>query len=383
MSAEPVPLYPSTSKTHEECVPVGLESSTHGQGLLDLEELPVRSYRVKLADMTPPSSWKIGCLAKLNGPAGTVSFADLWSDLVHPTDREELSEVYQQILDNQSTQWRVRFRWLANSTSILHVGAYDKKKGIVKGILLDVTESPEVRARQIESEKMSAMGLMTAGVAHDFNNLLSAILSFAGLALEDLPKESETWNDINEVVKAAKRAEALTRQLLTFSQVKGTSVGQVDVRERLAELYTILSRLLGETIHLSINTSPRPAVVRVDPVQFDQIVLNLALNARDAMMPHGGRLGISLESKEDDDNTVRLRIQDTGRGMDSDTMERIFEPFFTTKPKGRGTGLGLATCFAIVNRTGGQISVESSLGEGTAFVVSWPLVRSLSEDGAQ
>ena len=334
--------------------------------------MPVRSYQIRTKGAGSPDNWMVGQLESISGPGRQVAFSELWWDLVHPADREKLSETYDKILAKRCTQWRVRFAWKANRTTILHVGEYDPEGGTIRGILLDVTEAQDVQAEQIQREKMSAMGMMTAGIAHDFNNLLSAILSFARLAQDDISQESQSWSDINEVIKAGERAAALTRQLLTFSRVNEAVADRVDLNQRLNDLRGILLRLLGEKIILDIRTLREPALVAVDPVQFDQVVMNLALNARDAMMPRGGRLKISLMTDADDPDRILLRVEDNGRGMEAHTLERIFDPFFTTKEKGRGTGLGLATTAAIVNRFEGRIGVESRPGSGAVFNVSWP-----------
>lgn len=343
--------------------------------LSDFEGLPVKIYRIRAETSSTPNSWLIGNLAEVQGPKGKVFFHELWSQNVQPDDQRELSEVYGKILANQSTRWHLRFRWIASKRTIIHIGSFDKDKRTVEGVLVDVSDVKMPEIKTYEEERMSALGLMAGGIAHDFNNLLCAILSFARLAQDELYERPPAWHDINEVIKAAEAAEALTRQILNFARVKESSGKTVDLNKRLAELSSILVRLLGKSIHLSLKTSPLPALVSIDPVQFDQVVLNLALNARDAMGPEGGRLIVSLEPDEAASNRVLLIIQDTGKGVEPDIMERIFEPFFTTKSKGQGTGLGLANCQAIVDRFGGSIRVESSPGEGTRFTVSWPLAE--------
>lgn len=331
--------------------------------------------------MGPPDTWELGELTGLGGPGGSVLFSELWHDLVHPIDRDELSPIYQQIRQNQSIKWRVRFRWFANSTTILHIGTFDAEKRVVQGVLLDVTENKELRADMLENERVATLGLLAGGVAHDINNLLCAILSFSKFAQDDMPANSQSWRDINEVVKAAERAAGLTRQLLTFSKGRASTEENVDLNERVNQLSTILSRLLGELVQVEVKTSPEPAIVRGDPIQFDQVILNLAVNARDAMLPKGGKLTISLEPINREGSFVRLRVEDSGKGMDSQTAKRIFEPFFTTKAPGHGTGLGLATCFAIVEKTHGRIEVQSEPGEGTTFLIDWPRVKKPSKQG--
>jgi len=380
VSAEPEPSFLFGERFIERALSRDLISRNTKTKLKDFGDLPVKAYQIKLPNQSPSNSIPLGNLSDLNGPDDDIDFAQLWHELVHPTDRPRLAEIYRKIRSDQTTQWKLRFRWLANNTTILHVGSYDSEQRVVQGVLIDVTETKEVRPDHMESEKMTAMGLMAVGVAHDLNNLLCAILSFAGFAQDEVPKESQSWKDMGEVIKAAERAESLTKQLLSFSRIEQSSVSvKVDLRQRLSELSTILARLLGDRIRLRVAPSTSPVVVSVDPVQFDQVVINLALNARDAMLPEGGKLDITLEPDESDRGTVLLKIADSGRGMDAETMDRIFEPFFTTKPSGEGTGFGLATCAAIVEKVGGRIEVKSTPGEGTVFSVHWPLIGDASE----
>jgi len=257
----------------------------------------------------------------------------------------------------------------------------------VSSVVLDVTERVRLEATLAQSQKMEAMGQLAGGVAHDFNNILTAILSYGTLVRETLPEGDERRDDIDEVLKAGDRAVALTRQLLTFTRQQPTEKRRVDLNQSLAELHKLLVRTLGAHVELRVMPSVRPAVVRIDPVQFDQVVLNLAVNARDAM-PEGGKLRIALEhppqaaTDSADAGWVHLKVSDTGRGIDERTRQRIFEPFFTTKDKGKGTGLGLATCFAIVTEAGGKVDVESAPGRGSTFTVELPLCREEADSPA-
>jgi len=225
---------------------------------------------------------------------------------------------------------------------------------------------------------MEAVGQLSGGLAHDFNNLLCAIIAYTDFARDGGNDESQRQRDLEEVLKAADRAAALTRQLLTFSRRNRCSKEIVDINERLCQLHGLLTRTLGEKIELEPVLSAHPATIEIDPAQFDQLLLNLTQNARDAM-PDGGLLRISVESNDgegpESDRFVRLKVSDTGRGMDRQTRQRIFEPFFTTKSSGSGAGLGLATSFAIVEQARGSIEVESVENQGTTFLVQWPFSR--------
>ena len=239
---------------------------------------------------------------------------------------------------------------------------------------VDITGRVAAEEAARQSQKMEALGQLAVGVAHDINNILTVILSFGSFLLDSLPPGDERHDDVQEVLNAADRAAGLTRQLLTFSRQQVPHRGPTDLNRNLTQLGQLLSRTVGDNIELVVSAAARPAVVAIDPVQFDQVVLNLALNARDAM-PEGGRLHIALEQcppEEGAPGLVRLTVTDTGAGIDDRTQQRIFEPFFTTKAVGQGTGLGLATCFGIVAAAEGTILVKSAIGCGTTFEVVFP-----------
>jgi hypothetical protein len=227
-----------------------------------------------------------------------------------------------------------------------------------------------------QAQKLEAIGSLAGGIAHDFNNLLSVIISYASLALEELRAEDPMHADMNEVAKAAKRAAQLTRQLLAFSKRQLLQPKVVDLDQVLGEMASMLRRLIGEDVELVLQLASGTSRIMIDPTQLEQVVMNLVINARDAM-PLGGSLTIEtaevvLHQRDADEHAglrpgphVMLAVIDSGEGMDAATMARIFEPFFTTKCK--GTGLGLSTVFGIVQQSGGSISVDSEPGVGTIF----------------
>jgi two-component system cell cycle sensor histidine kinase/response regulator CckA len=235
-----------------------------------------------------------------------------------------------------------------------------------------------------QSQKMEAIGRLAGGVAHDFNNLLSIILSYCDIMLAEMPPADPLRGDLGEVREAGRRAAGLTRQLLTLSRHHVVQARLVDLNEVVGGVGKMLERILGEDIELLLVPSATPALARAETGHVEQVVLNLVVNARDAM-PVGGKLRVELTKAVVGDANgdhvpvppgpyVVLVVTDTGVGMDDETKARIFEPFFTTKAVGKGTGLGLATVFGIVQACGGGIAVDSQPGKGTTFRVYFPLL---------
>ncbi|MDB4988998.1 MAG: domain S-box protein [Myxococcaceae bacterium] len=255
----------------------------------------------------------------------------------------------------------------------------------------DVTERVELEQQLRQAQKMEAVGRLAGGVAHDFNNLLSVILSYSELAIEGLRPGDPLRRDIEQIQRAGRRATDLTHQLLAFSRQQVLEPRVIDLEQIVTAMKPMLGRLLGEDVELVVVAAPAAGLVLADPGQVEQVVMNLAVNARDAM-PEGGKLTIETVSalveayaagKPDTvppGRFVVLTISDSGSGMDPATIGRIFEPFFTTKEMGKGTGLGLSTVFGIVHQSGGFISVDSELGRGTTFRVYLPRTDRLSAD---
>ena len=230
--------------------------------------------------------------------------------------------------------------------------------------------STEEQLRQ--AQKMEAIGRLAGGVAHDFNNLLTVILSYSTLLIDRLRPGERLREDLEEIRTAGLRAAALTQQLLAFSRKQVLQPRVVDLNQVTRGMQHMIERLIGEDVQLSVRLAPDLGKVKCDPGQIEHVIMNLAVNARDAM-PAGGKLLIETSMVEDGaGRQVMLAVTDTGEGMDAQTRLRVFEPFFTTKPQGKGTGLGLSTAYGIVQQSGGSLSVESERGAGATFRMLLP-----------
>jgi two-component system, cell cycle sensor histidine kinase and response regulator CckA len=230
-----------------------------------------------------------------------------------------------------------------------------------------------------------AIGQLASGIAHDFNNLLTAIIGYTDLSLRHVDLESSVRKNLEETRKAAERASSLVRQLLAFSRKQVLQPKVVDLNGVVNDMHKMLTRLIGENIHLATRLEAELGKVTADPCQVERIIVNLLVNARDAM-PEGGKVTIETANMTVDEQTglrhvsvrpgeyVMLSVSDTGSGMDQETQARIFEPFFTTKETGKGTGLGLSTVYGIVKQSGGNIRVDSEPGMGTVFQVYLPRI---------
>ena len=252
-------------------------------------------------------------------------------------------------------------------------------------IARDVTAHRLLQERLAQSERIESVGRLAGGIAHDFNNLLTAILGYAELLLSNKGSDDPDRPDIEQIQKAGQRAASLTQQLLAFSRKQVLLPKDVDLNGIVRGLQTMLARLIREDIAIVCDVAAGTAVVRIDPHQIETVILNLVLNARDAL-PAGGRIRVEAarvprtqvdvphDAPSDAAEYVRLRVADSGTGMPPEVLAHLFEPFFTTKEFGKGTGLGLASVYGIVRQSNGFISVDSEIGKGTTFTMHFPAV---------
>lgn len=295
-----------------------------------------------------------------------VAELGLWADL---TERDQARDVIQRegIVHNFQARFRARD---GRPLDVLLSACEIEVDGAPGWLTLfrDVTSQRQLEAQLVHSQKLEAVGRLAGGVAHDFNNLITAIAGYAEFLRAGLPEDDARRADVGEILRATARASRLTQQLLAFGRRQVVHPRVVDLTRLVSGVGSLLRRLLGADIVLEVETTPAPVPVYVDPGQVEQLLVNLAVNARDAM-PDGGRLRLTVGA---DDREAVLTVADNGLGMSAEVKAQAFEPFFTTKD-GKGTGLGLATVYGIVRQAGGEIAIESEPAGGTTFTIRLPL----------
>lgn len=316
---------------------------------------------------------------------------------IHPEDREKVKEIFRRTVQSGRGE-RAEYRFLLPDGSVRFI---ESMGNVVRGgdgephkvviVSRDVTERKKMELQLRQAQKMEAMGLLAGGVAHDFNNIIAALLAYAEFIIQAAPAGGSIADDAGEIKKVCKRAAALSRQLLAFSRRQMLSPRVLDLNAVVTGIQKMLSRLIGEHIELVIQGYPEEVPALADPGQMEQVLLNLTVNARDAM-PGGGRLTIKVFPCEYTDYLLGsevipgkyavISVTDTGSGMDAAVKAHLFEPFFTTKGPGSGTGLGLSTVYGIVKQSGGHIDVDSEEGRGSTFTVYLPLSQAPAEKAA-
>jgi PAS domain S-box-containing protein len=318
---------------------------------------------------------------------GTAGF-----DQIHPEDREKVRKAAAEARRTgigQSVEYRMRHKngnWLVLESM---ASTIVDKEGLVEKLIVvnrDITNRKQLEEQFRQVQKMEAVGRLSGGVAHDFNNLLGVIIGYGELVQEGLDAAQPLRSSVDEILKAGHRAASLTRQLLAFSRQQVLDPKVLDLNIVVKDMEKMLKRLIGEDVELRTELATGSTRIKADESQIEQVILNLAVNGRDAM-PDGGKLTLSTSNFYMDANFIRrypfpvnvgdyilLKVSDNGSGMDARTKARVFEPFFTTKEKGKGTGLGLSTVYGIIKQSNGYIDVSSEPGVGTSFEIYLPKV---------
>lgn len=295
-------------------------------------------------------AWAVGDIRAQLGVGRDEMLSGLWVDTVVPADRDVVRDALQRpSSDGQPRSVRFRVR-VGGGTAWRSLTASTTGE-VVRGVVSDVDQQVKVEAALVQARKVEAVGMMAGVVAHDFNNILAVIAAYANFLDDSLAEHDPNRADVGEIRKAAERGVALTTQLTSFVRSDTPPCSAVDLNMVAGEFARTIERTLGTAIAVEFTPAQSPALARIDPVELHRLLLNLAVNARDAM-PKGGTLSISLDiqARDGKEASPRLRVADTGVGMSEATKQRIFDPFFTTKPRGHGTGLGLATALGIVEQ---------------------------------
>ena len=317
------------------------------------------------------------------------------SQMVAPEDREIAMQQMMKVVHGETSAGR-EYKAIRRDGSTFPVIIYSNpivKEGTplgLRGIIVDITEHKRLEQELFRSQKMESVGRLAGGVAHDLNNFLTTIVGYSELGMMKLETTQPLYKDLEEILRASDRAAKLTRQLLAFSRRQITEPEVINFNDVLGEMGKMLRHLVGEDIELVTSKAEDLRSIKVDPGQIEQVIANLAINAKDAM-PQGGKLtletaNVRLDGEFVSENVVvapgdyvKLAVTDTGVGIAREDKEHIFEPFYTTKKEGKGTGLGLATCYGIVKQNGGYIWADSKINKGTTFSIYFPCAEEISK----
>ncbi|GAB4440186.1 MAG: hypothetical protein Kow0031_22100 [Anaerolineae bacterium] len=357
-----------------------------------IEQLPAITYTVDFSKAKNRTSYISPQVEELLGYSAQEWLADpeLWVRQLHPEDRatvlaevsrcdaagERLDIEYRVIARDGST------RWFRNKNAII---AEQGQPRLAHGIMLDITQQKKLESQLRQIQRMEAVGQMAGGMAHNFNNLLTSLIGHTELALSMVEGEHPVYPDLQAISKSATRAAELTRQLLAFTRHQQSKPTALNLSELLLENEPVLSQLVPDEFEFAVSAAPNLWLIKADPNHLEQLLVNLVVNARDALRP-GGRISITTgnrqlpqaifggQQKIPAGNYVLLTVTDTGSGISPEVKPHIFEPFFTTKEVGQGTGLGLSTCLGIVQQSQGYITVESEAQRGTTFCIYFPAI---------
>jgi PAS domain S-box-containing protein len=328
-----------------------------------------------------------------------TSNVSFWAEHIHPDDKERVFKNVSYLFEHGHHVHEYRFRhadgtyrWMHDECKLI----YDNKGTPIQiiGYWIDITDYKKLEEQLSQAQKMEAIGQLAGGIAHDFNNILTAIIGFGTLLKTETDENDLQRYYTTQILTAAERAVNLTQALLTFGRKQIISPKPVNLNEIIKAIKNLLSRIIGEDVELSIFLTEKDLTILADSGQIEQVLMNLATNARDAMQD-GGRLTIKTDYIELDNEFIMahgygtiasyafISTEDTGQGMDEETKARIFEPFFTTKEVGKGTGLGLSMVYGIIKQHNGHINVYSELGKGTTFEIYLPLIKSTVEKGKE
>ncbi len=302
-----------------------------------------------------------------------AEFAQMhYTDVTHPDDRELTQQLELDAGSRDAFSLDKRYRRSDGSYIDAHVNvALDVEDDLGISLVEDVTGRRELEDQLRQAQKMDSIGKLAGAIAHDFNNLMTAVIGYSDLLLQQASVDDRGRDKVEAIRDSAVRASDLTRQLLAFSRRQVLQTQDIDLRVVVKKMDTLLKRLIGEDVRLQTLFGEAPVIVRADQTQLEQVVMNLAVNARDAM-PDGGTLTVAVLT---DGDTAVLSVVDTGIGMDEETRAQIFEPFFTTKPLAEASGLGLSTVHGIVGQSGGTVLVDTAPGRGTTFTIRLPIVQ--------